>query len=345
MILIAFGTRPEWIKLRPVIDKMLEHGIPCKIIFTGQHRHLIDPYVFTHYQITTMPVASSTTGPDNKENRLNYIVREIMRSFQFNANEIKYVMVQGDTTSAFGIALAAFHSKIPVIHLEAGLRTYDHLSPYPEEFNRQAIGAMADVNLCPTKTASDNLIREGKDPNSIYIVGNTVLDNLSNIKAVNNKNVLITMHRRENHKKLARWFIALDDLAGNNPDLNFILPIHPNPDVIKYKDTMENVQVLGHLVHSDLINILKSCQVVITDSGGLQEEAAFLRIPCVVCRKTTERSEGLNQFSWICDDFKNLEEVFDKVKDIKIDDSLRCPYGSGDASDKIIKIIKNLQNV
>jgi len=334
MLLIAFGTRPEWIKIKPVIQA-IEGQIPYKLLFTGQHKSLIDEVAldFTH---TTLEIE------DICDMRLDSIVVSILKQIPPDMYGATHVMIQGDTTTVFAVALAAFHRQIQIIHLEAGLRTWDNKQPYPEEFNRQAVSGMADIHLCPTKFAMKNLINEGKRHNSeIYVVGNTALDNLVNQAANEGKHILCTLHRRENHEQIHEWFKAIDLLAEEYPEFKWVLPIHPNPNVLKYKNILEHVEVTDPLPHHHLLKILKSSRLVITDSGGIQEEAAFFKKPCIVCRNKTERQEGIGEFSWLCKEPRELVDLFNTLKDHNINELLPCPYGDGNAGEKILNLLKS----
>ena len=170
------------------------------------------------------------------------------------------------------------------------------------------------------------------------MVGNTVLDNLSDIRTTNKKQVLITMHRRENHDQLDEWFTNLNKLAQKYDDYMFTLPIHPNPNVKQHRHILKDVRVVDPMSHETLLQYLANCSYVITDSGGIQEEAAFLKKPCIVCRKGTERSEGIGNFSILCKDPKQLYSIFKKSQKLKMRG--RCPYGNGKSCDKIVQILK-----
>ena len=332
MILICFGTRPEYIKIKPIIEK-IKGNVPYKLLFTGQHLDLL-----SNVQEETIRL-SIKDGP----NRLDSIVTSVLnKDTPFNSGElsgVKYVLIQGDTSSAFAIALGAFHKKIKIIHLEAGLRTYNKDDPYPEEFNRQCISRMADIHLCPTKTAAKNLIAE-RVSGKIYVVGNTVLDNLVGIEPTNDNNVVVTMHRRENHDNLDEWFLQINNLAKHNKNLNFIIPLHPNPNVQKHAHLLTNLKVINPLEYNDFIALLASSKYVVTDSGGLQEESCFFRKPCLVCRKTTERVEGLGDYSLLCKSPSLLSEKFEQLKKLKMHGE--SPYGDGNASEKIKDILLKL---
>jgi UDP-N-acetylglucosamine 2-epimerase len=334
MLLITYGTRPEYIKILPIIKEMKKKGLNFKTLFTGQHKDLVEKnsdYILTEVY--------------NDDNRLDSIIKNCLTIPNDYFKDITAILVQGDTTSVVGLALAALHRKIKVIHLEAGLRTYDYENPYPEENNRRIVSSIATIHLCPTKDNAKNLKKE-KILGEIYVVGNTVLDNLIEYKEkceYTNK-VLITLHRRENHDEMDKWFTEINILAKENPDLEFILPIHPNPNVQKYKSLLTNINVVNPMNHNELLNLLVKTKLVITDSGGIQEECSFFNKKCLVCRKTTERPESIGLTSFIVDDYKNLIDIFDfHIKNAYIDDKIKSPYGDGFSAKKIIKIFKKLK--
>jgi UDP-N-acetylglucosamine 2-epimerase len=330
MILLTYGTRPEYIKIKPIIDKLNLNNIKYKILFTGQHKDIVNKdsdYVlnFKHYS----------------ENRLNNILMNCLSISDEWFNDIEYVLVQGDTTSVLGISLSAFHRKIKVIHLESGLRTYDFNNPYPEELNRQIVSRISNINFCPTEHNYKNLINEQVIGKS-FVVGNTGLDNLLEYKdkcEYTNK-ILITLHRRENHELINEWFSVINELSKLYSDYEFILPIHPNPNVSKHKNLLTNVKVIDPLSHKELIEVLIKCSLVITDSGGLQEECSFFNKKCLVCRKTTERQESLNKSSFLIESPEMLIDEFSKHLINPIINYI-SPYGNGYSSDRIIKIMIN----
>tara|TARA_R100000278_G_scaffold120449_1_gene102865 strand:- start:42 stop:1031 length:990 start_codon:yes stop_codon:yes gene_type:complete len=329
MLLITYGTRPEYIKVLPVINEMKKRQMPYKTFFTGQHTDLLNKAEKPDH------ILSIKDGP----NRLDSIVQSILNKEEI-FDDITCVMVQGDTSSAFATALAAFHRKIPVAHLEAGLRTYDKYSPYPEEFNRCAISALAEMHLCPTKISASNLKKEGRT--GVHIVGNTVLDNLNDVKTTTSNTVMVTLHRREKLDEIQDWFKEVNKLAKKHKNLDFVLPIHPNPEVKKHASILTNVKVIDPLGHAEFIEYLSSCAFIITDSGGVQEEAAFLKKPCIVCRDFTERVEGLHSFAVLCREPKYLSNLVSNWA-LKIDLSDKiCPYGDGKASQYICDLIKNI---
>ena len=328
MILICYGTRPEWIKVKPLIELLKSNDIKFKTLFTGQHKDIVDKNA--DYNLSII---------DKSNNRLNNIVSEVLDIDDTIFESIKYILIQGDTTSVLSLSINAFHRKIKIIHLEAGLRTYDFENPYPEEMNRQLVSRIADIHLCPTENNKKNLIEE-KCGGLKYVVGNTVLDNIRDIKTSYDDVVLITLHRRENHNIICDWFNEISKLANKYRNIKFILPIHPNPNVIKNRHLLNNIEVVDPLDHKELIDILSICKLVITDSGGIQEESSFLNKKVIVCREITERTETLGVGSFLCDP-NRLENLFDLlINDFELNE--KCPYGDGYSSENILKIIKEL---
>jgi UDP-N-acetylglucosamine 2-epimerase (non-hydrolysing) len=334
MILFTYGTRPEWIKIKPLIEEMDKNNIPFKILFTGQHKDIIQKYA--DYNMIMV---------DRCENRLNSVVINCLEIPDEYFNGITYVLVHGDTTSALSLALNAFNRKIKIIHLESGLRTNDFENPYPEEANRQLISRISDINLCPTTLNSKNLMSEGIPSYKNFVVGNTGLDNLLKYKNVTTYEdiVLVTLHRRENHDNIEKWFKVINELADEHKNIKFILPIHPNPEVKKHKNILTSVEVVDPLSHDDLLNILIKSKLVITDSGGLQEECSFFDKKCLVCRKITERPESVGLSSFMVQSSDNLKQIFnDHIKNYQI--NITSPYGDGKSSKKICDIFKKLYN-
>ena len=331
MLLISFGTRPEWIKIKPVVDA-IEGKIPFKILFTGQHTSLVEEYLKDTFVVNEI---------GSGDNRLDSIVCSLLNKDKLFEG-VSHVMVHGDTTSAFAVGLAAFHRNIPVIHLEAGLRTFDRQNPYPEEFNRTAISSLASIHLCPTQSAAENVISMVGADSQIFVTGNTVLDNLIGLSPEIENKVLVTMHRRENHKRIKEWFRIINDLAIENPELEFVLPLHPNPNVSKYRFQLKNVTVVDPLSYDDCLDFIRTCNVIITDSGGIQEESSFLKKKFIVCRKTSERAEGVGTFAFMCPHPNMLKPAFDGIIEsgefIVNED---CPYGDGKASQRIVKVLDN----
>ena len=228
-ILICFGTRPEYIKVKSLIENLSN----IKTCFTGQHKDLlsgikVDYKLSMEYQLS--------------ENRLNNIFSNIFQNGNI-FNGVDYVLVQGDTSSALSIALSAFHHNKKIIHLEAGLRSQNIKDPYPEEMNRQLISRLADIHLCPTEINKKNLLRENVS-GKIYVVGNTGLDNILKDGCEYNNQVLITIHRRDNHHIIDKWFFYLEKIANIYSDIEFMIPLHPNPIIQKHKHIFKKLKWL-----------------------------------------------------------------------------------------------------
>ena len=331
-ILICYGTRPEYIKIEPILfhESVQFHDI--RTLFTGQHKDLVKGVAKPDYTFEM-----HTCSP----NRLNSIVSSITGSYcldQIFEDGFTHVLVQGDTASAFTCALAAFNKGLQVIHLEAGLRTYDKSHPYPEEVYRQCISRIANIHLCATKSNKTNLLREITQ-GEIHIVGNTVLDHLRDIPISYSNDVLITLHRRENHKSIPLWYMQIEEIAENNPDLNFIFVSHPNPaSRCSLNKGLANVSTVDPMHHKAFINKVASCRFLISDSGGIQEEASFLKKRVIICRETTERPEALDSFNYLCKKITDLPTLFDKVENNYIPTS-ECPFGEGDAAAKILDLL------
>ena len=324
-ILICFGTRPEWLKVKSLVE-LLDKS-QYSLLFTGQHPDLLKN-INVDFKINM----------SQSNNRLDQIISDCM--LQFPIGDFNSVLVQGDTGSAFGCALAAYNRKLKIYYLEAGLRSYNLDHPYPEEAYRQMIARISDVNFCPTELSKQNLLNE-KVNGKCYVVGNTVLDNLINYKSKSEytNKILVTMHRRENHHWMNQWFIEINNLARENPHLEFILPIHPNPNVQKHKHLLNDVKVINPLTHSELLDILTKCKLVISDSGGLQEEGSFFNKKVIVCRTTTERPEAIETgHLHICKSPDDLKNIFKElINNYHI--NTKCPYGDGNTSFKIKNII------
>lgn len=331
MILITYGTRPEYIKVKPLIDEMLKENIGFKTLFTGQHKDIVENNADFNLNMI-----------DYEGNRLDSIMKNCLSIPDEWFNRIEYILVQGDTTSVAGLAITAMHRRIKIIHLEAGLRTYDRENPFPEENNRRIVSAIADIHLCPTEENYMTLIQE-KVQGLKIVVGNTGLDNLKSLKELCEYDniVLVTMHRRENHRKIHLWFESINKIAKDNKHLMFVLPLHPNPNVQKHKDILTNVKVIEPMTHNDLMKVLVKTSLVITDSGGLQEECSFFNKKCLVCRKETERTESVGMTSFMIDEPENLETTFyNHIENNKVD--FICPYGDGNSSKKIVNFLKKV---
>ena len=339
MLQIAFGTRPELIKIQPLLKLIPEDKY--SLLCVGQHTDL-----FSVEMPKPKNIINIVINDNNGSNRLNNIVRSILEfPVVYNIfDKTNFVMVQGDTTTAFAVALAAFHAQIPVIHLEAGLRTYQN-EPYPEEFNRRAISLMTKIHLCPTFEDRENLIEENLNTNksSIYIVGNTAMDNLIDYPKLDTISniVFITMHRRENHKLMANWFGNINYLAKQNPRLRFVIPLHPNPEVTKCRHLLTDVDVLLPLSHAECIEYIRHARMIITDSGGIQEEASWFHKPCIVCRQFTERKASLGSGGAILCQTPNDLMVRFKQSKCKMNISAKKCNGDGHTAETIVTICEH----
>lgn len=324
MILVAFGTRPEYIKLKPIIEKLNN----CLVLNTLQQKDLCSEIPSDYYFSNNILL----------NNRLDEITVNLLKNCNLiDWSKINSVLVQGDTATAFAISLAAFHRKKTIFHVEAGLRTYDLSNPYPEEFYRQTITKIADVHFCPTKQDFEVVQRECKNDSKVLITGNTVLDSIQNHNITYGKDVLITLHRRENQENISSWLSVLNILAKENPQLNFKWIVHPNPDISKFRKHFQFLIPLDPLPRDTMITLMKSSRVLVTDSGGLQEEASFLNKRTLVCRKTTERP---CESSLLIESPELLYKVFQDIKD-EGQINYICPFGDGKASDIICNYVQS----
>lgn len=274
------------------------------------------------------------------EDRLNSIFSQVFQKAEPIIQQYDNIIVQGDTATVAAITLVAYHLEKKIFHIEAGLRSFDLKNPYPEEGYRQIVSRLATVNFCPTQLSAANLKRE-KVLGKIYVVGNTVLDNIRahKTKSVYSPQVLVTLHRRENLKTLPEWLVAIDKLAAENPAIDFIYPVHPNPLIREAVLNCQHITFRDPLSHKNLISILKDCLMAITDSGGIQEEGSFLNKKVIVCRKTTERPEGIQSgHSILCKSPSELGGVFEKILE-NYTINVPCPYGDGHSASKILQII------
>ena len=324
-ILICFGTRPEWLKVKPLIDVLDKNQY--ELLFTGQHKDLLKD-IKPDFRIDI----------HDCKNRLDSVISSCM--MQFPEGDFDSVLVQGDTASAFACALAAYNRKLKIYYLEAGLRSYNLDHPYPEEAYRQMISRISDINFCPTEISKVNLINE-KVSGKSYVVGNTVLDNLLKYKesCEYTDKVLVTLHRRENHHVMDKWFGEVNQLAKDFGNLEFILPIHPNPNVQKHKHLLTHVNIVDPMSHDELLKLLCKSRLVISDSGGLQEEGSFFNKQVIVCREVTERPEAIETgHLHICKSPKDLSKLFyHVVKNYYINNM--CPYGNGQSSKNVMRLL------
>jgi len=331
-ILVCYGTRPELIKISPILKNELVQYHSIFTLCTGQHSDLLGSDLKPDHSLEINNCAP---------NRLNSIFSYLTGSYRFDQileDGFTHVMVQGDTASALACALAAFNKGLGVIHLEAGLRTHDKKHPYPEEAYRQAISRLTDVHLCATDANKTNLDNENVK-GEIHVVGNTVLDNLTGTEISYNNDILITLHRRENHELIPFWYQQIEDVALNNPDLNFVFISHPNPNSqCALQKQLSNVSIIPPVAHKEFVKRIGACRFLITDSGGLQEEASFLKKKAIVCRETTERPEALGTFTYLCKTVAELPELFNKIKEDFIPEG-DCPFGDGKSAEKILQLL------
>lgn len=317
-ILICFGTRPEYIKIKSLVNN-LSNVCTC---FFGQHKDFLN---FIDFNIDYNIVFNLNSS----SNRLNNIFCNIL-AHSYIFDNCDYVLVQGDTSTSCAVALSAFHHNINVIHLEAGLRSFDSSNPFPEEINRSIISRIASIHLCPTINNKNNLIKENIFSN-IFVVGNTGLDNIDSSNCSYGNDVLITMHRRDNIPLISSWFKEFNKLPLLFPNLNFILPIHPNPNIRKYSHILKNINIINPISHNSIIDIVKKSKFVISDSGGLQEECSFLKKKIIICRKNTERPECLDYNGILCPSFDKLIDIVRFVNDNYSCYYSSCPFGDGNS--------------
>lgn len=344
MILVAYGTRPEIIKLFPVVRELKRTGTPFKTLFTGQQTDLYAD-VKDLVPAPDYSFAQHFSGAD-KHNTLAKSFIKICSAAEelFAAHKFTTVIVQGDTTTAWALAQIGFYNKIRVAHVEAGLRTFDLENPFPEEANRVLIGQLASINFAPTTGSQQNLERSGAQ--NIHMVGNTVVDAVEIIRKEYQlaspetpSTVLVTLHRRENHEIMDQLFDELNRVANAYPALNFVLPIHPNPNVQKHRNrfTARNMNVVAPVGYIDMLRLIASSAFLITDSGGLQEEASCFNKKVLIVRETTERPEiidaGLGRLVGK-EIYANIAWALEQPAALAT-----SPFGDGQSAVSIVKII------
>lgn len=359
-IMVVFGTRPEAIKMCPLVKELKERKqIETIVCVTGQHRQMLDQVldafgVVADYDLSIMK--ESQTLFDVTSNILNNIKQVL--------EEVKpdIVLVHGDTSTTFVTALACFYLQIPVGHVEAGLRTYDIYSPFPEEFNRQATGIIAKYHFAPTKISKANLLNEGKKEDSIYITGNTAIDALKTTVKKDyihkelewvgeNKLIMITAHRRENlGESMKNMFRAIKRVLDEYEDVKAIYPIHMNPAIREIADEIlgnnDKIHIIEPLDVVDFHNFLSRSYMILTDSGGIQEEAPSLGKPVLVMRETTERPEGIKagtlKLVGTKEDtiYSNFKELLDNKNEYDRMSKASNPYGDGYSCKRIADILE-----
>lgn len=363
-ILLCFGTRPEAIKMAPLYYELKKHdAFEVIICVTAQHREMLDQ-VLNFFEI--VPEYDLDLMQANQT--LNGLSANILSKMDSVLNEVNpdLVIIHGDTTTSVMVALAAFHRGIKVGHVEAGLRTYNKQSPFPEELNRQLTGRIADFHFAPTQKAAENLINEGANINAIIVTGNTVVDSLyltiakleqgftnetmENLKTnidFNKKVILVTGHRRESFGEgFENICKAILELAKNKV-LEIIYPVHLNPNVQKTVSEMlsgvENIHLIAPIDYPSFVWLMSKSSLIISDSGGIQEEAPSFNIPVLVTRETTERDEGIEAgFSYLVgtNTVKIVHTAIKLLQSKLVREVLPNPYGDGKASEKIVNFVK-----
>lgn len=359
-VMLVFGTRPEAIKMCPLIRELKKRGsLETIVCVTGQHRQMLDQVmdafeIKADYDLAIMK--AKQTLSDVTINILS-VIGEVL-----DKEKPDVVLVHGDTSTTFASALACFYKQIPVGHVEAGLRTYDIYSPYPEEFNRQAVSIISKFNFAPTQMAKENLLREGRAADSIYVTGNTAIDALKfTVKedythpelewAEGSRLILITAHRRENlGQPMRNMFSAIKRVMDEHPDTKAIYPIHLNPLVRETANEIfagdERIHLIEPLDVLDFHNFMKKSYMILTDSGGIQEEAPSLGKPVLVMRDTTERPEGIAAGTLKLVGTEE-ETIYTCFKQLLMDPNAynamakaSNPYGDGFASKRIADILE-----
>lgn len=358
-ILLVFGTRPEAIKMCPLVNELkTREGIKTIVCVSGQHRQMLDQvleafHVVPDYDLSIM----------KDRQTLFDITTNILDRIKAVLEEVKpdVVLVHGDTSTTFVTALACFYMLIPVGHVEAGLRTNDICSPYPEEFNRQAVSIISRYNFAPTEQARQNLLSEGKRPESIFVTGNTAIDALRTtvredyshpelVWASDSRLILITAHRRENlGEPMKNMFRAIRRVMDEHTDVKAIYPIHMNPIVRKTADEFlggdDRIHIIEPLDVLDFHNFLARCFLVLTDSGGIQEEAPSLGKPVLVMRNTTERPEGIaaGTLKLVGTDeeviYRSFKQLLEDNEEYARMSNACNPYGDGFACKRIADIL------
>ena len=359
-VMLVFGTRPEAIKMCPLVNELKgRKGIETVVCVTGQHRQMLDQvleafHVVPDYDLSIMK--DRQTLFDVTTNILNRI-KEVLEGVHPDV-----VLVHGDTSTTFVTALACFYLQIPVGHVEAGLRTYNIYSPYPEEFNRQAVSIISAYNFAPTELSKQNLLKEGKNPDTIYVTGNTAIDALKTTVradythpelewAKGSRLIMITAHRRENlGEPMKHMFRAIRRVCDEHPDVKAIYPIHMNPAVRETAREIlgddERIHIIEPMDVLDFHNFLSRSFLILTDSGGIQEEAPSLGKPVLVMRDTTERPEGIKAgtLKLVGTDeqviYENFKLLLENEEAYKAMSTASNPYGDGFACKRIADILE-----
>ena len=360
-VMLVFGTRPEAIKICPLVNELkTRNNIETIVCVTGQHRQMLDQVLET---FNVKPDYDLSIMKDKQT--LFDITTNILQSIKEVLEKEKpdVVLVHGDTSTTFVTSLACFYMQIPVGHVEAGLRTYDIYSPFPEEFNRQAVSIISAYNFAPTEKAKQNLIKAGRDESRIWVTGNTVIDALKTTVregyshpelewARGSRLIFITAHRRENlGEPMHNMFRAIRRVMEEHPDVKAIYPIHMNPIVRKAADEelgdFDRIHIIEPVEVFDCHNMMAQSYLILTDSGGIQEEAPSLGKPVLVMRDTTERPEGVEAgtLKLVGTDeeviYNNFKELLENKEEYEKMSRANNPYGDGHACERIGDILSN----
>ena len=358
-VMLVFGTRPEAIKMCPLVNELKKRpGIRTVVCVSGQHREMLDAVLRAFNVVPDYDLAIM-----KDRQTLFDITVNILERIRAVLEEVKpdVVLVHGDTSTTFVTALACFYMQIPVGHVEAGLRTYNKYSPYPEEINRQFIGSVADMNFAPTEKSRQNLINEGKKPETIYVTGNTAIDAMRlTVRddysdeitewAKGSRLIVLTAHRRENIGDTMRgMFRAIRRICEKYDDVKVVYPVHLNPAVTEAANEVlggeENIRLIKPLEVFEFHNLLARSHIILTDSGGIQEEAPSLHKPVIVLRDTTERPEGVEagtlKLAGTDENviFSVIDSLLSDPEEYKKMASAVNPYGDGFASRRIADAI------
>ena len=363
-VLSIFGTRPEAIKMAPLVKELESRKeIESIVCVTAQHREMLDQVLDTFkikpdYDLNIMKQGQTLGDITTRAlNGLESVIKEVKPDL---------VLVHGDTTTTFAGALAAFYNQVSIGHVEAGLRTFDKYSPYPEEMNRQMVDCMTDIYFAPTNLSKENLLKEGKDENKIYVTGNTAIDAMSTTIDKNyyheifdwigdNRIILLTAHRRENlGDPMRHIFKGIKKVVDEIPDVKVVYPIHLNPKVREVANEIfgndDKIKLIEPLEVFDFHNFQNKSFIILTDSGGIQEEAPSLGKPVLVLRDTTERPEGIDAgtLKLVGTDEEVIYEETKKLltdrKEYENMSKASNPYGDGHASERIVdSIIKKFK--
>lgn len=358
--MVVFGTRPEAIKMCPLVKELkTRKNLETIVCVTGQHREMLDQVLDAFKVVPDIDLSIMKA-----KQTLFDVTINILEKMKSVLEEVKpdVVLVHGDTSTTFVTSLACFYLQIPVGHVEAGLRTYNIYSPYPEEFNRQAVGIVAKYNFAPTEESKENLINEGKDTSTIYVTGNTAIDALQTTVrddythehldwAGDSRLIMITAHRRENlGEPMKNMFRAIKRIIDEQPDIKAIYPIHMNPVVREAANEIlgncERVRIIEPLEVLDFHNFLSRSHLILTDSGGIQEEAPSLGKPVLVMRDTTERPEGVaaGTLKLVGTDeeviYKTFKMLLEEKEEYEKMSQASNPYGDGYASKRIVDILE-----